>query len=133
MVTRSDYWILEKNVDLSGSPFGVCPTDTAAVACFRGAQCLVEDEHLRKHVISGGSATIDIRANNGYDFHHCFSKPKNLTNKGFAKSRMRLSQLNKYKPQQYGLSRIAALVLSNQFSAGTLTYDYVRNRLVYGK
>ena len=48
-----------------------------AVACFRGAQCLVEDEHLRKYVISGGSATVGTRANNGYEFHHSFSKLKN--------------------------------------------------------
>ena len=37
---------------------GVYSTDTAAVTRFRGASCLVEDEHLRKRVISGGSATF---------------------------------------------------------------------------
>ena len=82
----------------------------------------MEDEHLRKRVISGGSATVGTRANNGHEFHHPFSKLKNLTNKSFAKSRMRLSKLYKYRPLLYGISRIAALVLSNQFSAGTLTY-----------
>ena len=81
----------------------------------------MDDEHLRKRVILGGSATVGTRANNGHEFHHFF-KTKNLTNKSFAKSRMRLHYVNKYKPYQYGLSRIAALVLSNQFSAGTLTY-----------
>ena len=58
---------------------GVCPTDTGTVACSRGAQCLVEDKRLRKCAISGGSATVGSRANNGYKFHHSFSKLKNLT------------------------------------------------------
>ena len=35
----------------------VCSTEPSDVACFRGAQCLVEDERLLKRVISGGSAT----------------------------------------------------------------------------
>ena len=75
----------------------------------------MEDECLRKYAISGGSATVGTRANNGYEFITLFQKLKNLTNKSFAKSRMRLDQVNKYKPYQYGLSRIVALVLSNQF------------------
>ena len=37
---------------------------TADVAPFQGAQCLVEDECVRKHIISGGSAIGGIRANN---------------------------------------------------------------------
>ena len=106
-----------------GFSLGVCPMDISTVACFWGAQCLVEDERLRKCAISSGSATVGTRANNRYEFHYFFfSKLKNLTNKSFAKSRMRLHYVNKYKPQQYGLSRIVALVLSNQFSVGTLTY-----------
>ena len=36
------------------------------VANFWGAQCLVEDERLQKRVISDGSATGGIRANNEY-------------------------------------------------------------------
>ena len=90
IVTRSHYWILGKNVDLSGSPLGCARRILPVVACFRGAYYLMEDEHLRKCVISGGSATVGTRANNGYEFHHTFSKPKNLTNKSFAKSRMQL-------------------------------------------
>ena len=43
---------------------GVCSTKLSDVAHFGGAQCLVEDERLQKHVISGGSATGGIRANN---------------------------------------------------------------------
>ena len=73
----------------------------------------MEDERLRKCVILSGSTTVGTRANNGYEFHHSFSKLKNLTNKSFAKSRMRLHYVNKYKPKKFGLSRIAALVLSN--------------------
>ena len=69
----------------------------------------MEDERLCKCVILGGSTTVGTRANNGLRVHHSFSKLKNLTNKSFAKSRN-------------GLSRMAALVLSNQFSVGTLTY-----------
>ena len=34
------------------------------VAYFQGAKCLVEDERLRKYVISDGSATGGTRANN---------------------------------------------------------------------
>ena len=58
----------------------------------------MEDERLRKYAISGGSATVGTRANNGYEFHHSFSKLKNLTNKSFVKSRMRLNYVNKYQP-----------------------------------
>ena len=76
IVTYSHYWILEENVDLLGSPLGCARRIPAAVACFWGAQCLVEDEHLRKRVISGGSATVDTKANNGYVFHHFFQNLK---------------------------------------------------------
>ena len=92
-----------ENVDLSGSPLGCARRLLIVVACFQGAQCLVEDEHLRKCAILGGSTTVGTRANNGYEFHHSFSKLKNLTNKSFAKNRMRLNYVNKYQPQQYGL------------------------------
>ena len=77
-------------MDLSGSPTGCARRTPFAVACFRGAYYLVEDEHLRKYAISGGSATVGTRANNGLRVHHSFPKLKNLTNKSFAKSRMRL-------------------------------------------
>ena len=43
---------------------GVCSTELPDVGYFRGATCLVEDEHLRKHAILGGSAIGGIRANN---------------------------------------------------------------------
>ena len=86
-------------MDLSGSPSGCARWIPSAVACFWGALCLVEDERLRKCAISGGSATVDTRANNGYEFHHFFFKlKKKLTNKIFAKSRMRLNYVNKYQP-----------------------------------
>ena len=54
VVTRFHYWILGKNVDLSGSPSGCARRTPLAVACFRG---VVVDERLRKYDISGGSAT----------------------------------------------------------------------------
>ena len=85
-------------MDLLGSPLGCARWIPPVVACFQGALCLVEGEHLRKRVISGGSATDGIRANNDYEFHHSFSKLKNLTNKSFAKSRMRLHYVNMCKP-----------------------------------
>ena len=44
-----------------GFSLGVCPTDIAAVAGFRGAQCLVEDERLRKCAISDDSATNPLQ------------------------------------------------------------------------
>ena len=56
----------------------------------------MEVEDLRKYAILSGSATDDTRANNGHEFHHSFFKTKNLTNKSFAKRRMRLSYVNKY-------------------------------------
>ena len=37
IVTRSHYWILGENVDLSGSPSGCARRTPLAVACFRGA------------------------------------------------------------------------------------------------
>ena len=37
---------------------GVCSMELSNVANFRGAQCLVEDEHLQKRVILGSSTTI---------------------------------------------------------------------------
>ena len=40
---------------------GVCPTNTTVVTRFRGASCLVEDEHVRKRVILGGSATPPLQ------------------------------------------------------------------------
>ena len=43
---------------------GVCPMDTTRYSLLMGACCLVEDERLRKCVISGGSATVGTRANN---------------------------------------------------------------------
>ena len=57
IVTPFHYWILGENVDISGSPLGCARWIPPAVACFQDAQCLVEGEHLRKRVISGGSAT----------------------------------------------------------------------------
>jgi len=60
IVTHSHYWILGENVDLLGSPLGCARRIPSAVACFRGAYCLVEDEHLRKRVISDGSATLTL-------------------------------------------------------------------------
>ena len=77
-------------MDLSGSPLGCARWIPTAIACFWGAYCLVEDERLRKCVILGGSATVGTKANNGHEFHHFCFKTKNLTNKSFAKSRMRL-------------------------------------------
>ena len=59
IVTCSHYWILGKNVDLLGSLLGCARRIPSAVACFRGAYCLVEDEHLRKRVILVSSATLD--------------------------------------------------------------------------
>ena len=41
-----------------------------------GAQCLVEDERLCKWAISGGSATVGTRANNGYEFITLFQNLK---------------------------------------------------------
>ena len=43
---------------------GVCWMELSNVAHFRGAWCLMEDERLQKRVISDGSATGGIRANN---------------------------------------------------------------------
>ena len=43
---------------------GVGSTELSYVANFRGASCLKEDERLRKHAITGGSATGGIRDNN---------------------------------------------------------------------
>ena len=60
IVTRSHYWIIGKNVDLSGSPLGCARRIPLAVACFRGAWCLMEDERLCKYAISGGSATFSF-------------------------------------------------------------------------
>jgi len=37
----------------------------------------------------GGSTIVGTRANNGLQVHHPFKKLKNLTNKSFAKNRMR--------------------------------------------
>ena len=68
VVTRFHYWILGKNVDLSGSPLGYARWTPPVVACFRGAWCLMEDERLRKYAILGGSATVGTRANNGHEF-----------------------------------------------------------------
>ena len=45
---------------------GVGSIKQSDVANFWGAQCLVEDERLRKRVILGDSATGGIRANNEY-------------------------------------------------------------------
>ena len=73
---HSHYWILGKNVDLLGSPLGCARRIPPVVACFRGALCLVEDEHLRKRVISGGSATDGTRANNSYEFITLFQSLK---------------------------------------------------------
>ena len=70
IVTPFHYWILGENVDISGSPLGCARRIPPAVACFRGAQCLVEDECLRQYAILGGSATDGTRANNGHEFHH---------------------------------------------------------------
>ena len=51
-------------MDDSSSPLGCARWNLPDVACSRGAQCLVEDEHLRKHAILGSSATSGIGANN---------------------------------------------------------------------
>ena len=85
-------------MDLLGSPLGCARWKPPAIACLLGALCLVEDERLRKCAISGVSATDGTRANNGLRVHHSFPKLKNLTNKSFAKSRMRLNYVNKYMP-----------------------------------
>ena len=69
--------------------FGVCSTELSDVAYFWGASCLVEDERLRKRVILGGSATGGIKANNDSMSLKSLFKTYNLTNKNFAKSRMR--------------------------------------------
>ena len=37
IVTRSHYWILGKNMDLSGSPLGRARRIPPVVACFQGA------------------------------------------------------------------------------------------------
>ena len=85
-------------MDLSGSPLGCARRIPPVVACFQGALCLVEDEHLRKCAISAGSAIVGTRASNGYEFITLFQRLKNLTNKSFAKNWMRLYLVNKYKP-----------------------------------
>ena len=51
-------------MDYSSSPLGCARRNPPDVACFRGAKCLVEDERLRRCVISDGSAIGGIRANN---------------------------------------------------------------------
>ena len=51
-----------------GFSLGVCSTDTARCSLLSGCLVSVEDEHLRKRVILGGSATVGTRANNGYEF-----------------------------------------------------------------
>ena len=76
IVTRSHYWIHGKNMDLSGPPLGCARQIPPVVACFQGALCLVEGEHLRKRVISGGSAIVGTRANNGHKFITLFQNLK---------------------------------------------------------
>ena len=44
-------------MDYSSSPLRCARRNLPDVACFRGAQCLVEDGRLRKRVISDGPAT----------------------------------------------------------------------------
>ena len=44
-------------MDYSSSPLGCARRNPPDVACLRDAKCLVEDERLRRCVISGGSAT----------------------------------------------------------------------------
>ena len=44
-------------MDYSSSPLGCARQNPPDVACFRGAQCRVEDERLQKRAILGGSAT----------------------------------------------------------------------------
>ena len=51
-------------MDFLGSPLGCARRNPPDVARSQGAQCPVEDKHLRKCVISDGSATVGIRANN---------------------------------------------------------------------
>ena len=63
-------------MDYSSSPLGCARQNPSNIACFWGAQCLMEDEDLRKYAILSGSATDDTRANNGHEFHHSFSKLK---------------------------------------------------------
>ena len=45
----------------------------------------MEDELLRKCAISGDSAIVGTRANNGYEFITLFKNGKNLTNKSLRK------------------------------------------------
>ena len=59
-----------------GFSLRVCPMDTARCSYFRGALCLMEDKRLRKYAISGGSATVGTRANNGYEFITLFKNFK---------------------------------------------------------
>ena len=59
-----------------GFSLRVCPTDTAHCSLLSGCLVSGEDARLRKCAISGGSATVGTRANNGYEFHHSFSKLK---------------------------------------------------------
>ena len=44
-------------MDYSSSPLGCARRNPPDVACFRGAQCLVEDKRLQRCAISGGSTT----------------------------------------------------------------------------
>ena len=53
-------------MDYSSSHLGCARRNPSDVACFRGAKCLVEDERLRRCVISGGSATDGTRDNNEF-------------------------------------------------------------------
>ena len=80
-------------MDVLGSPSGCARRTPLAVVAFGVLSVLVEDERLRKYAISGGSAIVGTRANNGHEFHHFCFKTKNLTNKSFAKSRLRLSKV----------------------------------------
>ena len=106
----------------SGSSLGCARWNLPDVARSQGAQCLVEDKHLRKCVISGGSTIVGTRDNNESTSFITLSQNLKFDQQKFCEKQDAINYVNKYKPQQYGLSRIVAQVLSNQFSTGTLTY-----------
>ena len=78
---------------------GVGSTEQSDVTNFRGAQCLEEDERLRKRVILDGSATGGIRANNeSTSLKNSFQYLK-FDQQKLCEKQDAINYVNKYKPQ----------------------------------